>query len=83
MLESRDQRLPGLRRCLQFATSPGYEVVPHLGADHLIFEGGGGVGRFRKKISCNPRRKKKKIMQHTIEKKKYAKESVQKKNSYM
>jgi hypothetical protein len=26
MLESRDQRLPGLRRCLQFATSPGYEV---------------------------------------------------------
>ena len=26
MLESRDQRLPGLRRCHQFATSPGYEV---------------------------------------------------------
>jgi hypothetical protein len=48
----------------------------------LTFEGGGG--RFRKKISCNPRRKKKKIMQHTIEKKKYhAKESAQKKISYM
>ena len=46
----------------------------------MIFEGGGGVGRFRKKISCNPRRKKKKIMRHTIEKKKYhAKESAQKK----
>ena len=27
MLESRDQRLPGLRRCLQFAASPGYEVA--------------------------------------------------------
>ena len=30
MLESRDQRLPGLRplrRCHQFATSPGYEVA--------------------------------------------------------
>ena len=26
----------------------------YVGADHLIFEGGGGVGRFRKKISCNP-----------------------------
>ena len=26
MLESRDQRLPGLRRRLQFAASPGYEV---------------------------------------------------------
>jgi ribosomal protein L35 len=32
------------------------------------FWGGGGGGRFRKKISCKPRRKKK-IMQHTIEKK--------------
>ena len=26
MLESHDQRLLGLRRCLQFAASPGYEV---------------------------------------------------------
>jgi hypothetical protein len=26
MLESRDQRLPGLRRRLQFSASPGYEV---------------------------------------------------------
>ena len=38
-----------------------------------FFWGGGaparGVGRFQKKISCNPRRKKEKIMQHTIEKK--------------
>ena len=26
MLQSRDQRLPGLRRRFQFAASPGYEV---------------------------------------------------------
>jgi hypothetical protein len=32
MLESRDQRLPGLRRRLEFAASPGYEVVPYEGA---------------------------------------------------
>ena len=38
-----------------------------LGADHLIFEG--GVGRFRKKISCNPRRKKKNHAAYNREKK--------------
>ena len=31
MLESRDQHLPGLRRCLQFGASPGYEVASSAG----------------------------------------------------
>ena len=34
MLESRDQRLPGLCRRLQFAASPGYEVALIVG-DHV------------------------------------------------
>ena len=37
MLESRDQRLPGLRRCHQFATSPGYEVVQGTAMHALMF----------------------------------------------
>jgi hypothetical protein len=52
------------------------------GADHLTFEGGGGW-KISKKNFVQPKEKKK-IMQHAIEKKKnHAKESAQKKNSYM
>jgi hypothetical protein len=48
----------------------------------LIFEG--GLEDFEKKFPAIQGERKKIIMQHTIEKKKYhAKESAQKKNSYM
>jgi hypothetical protein len=51
----------------------------------LIFEGGGGEGwKISKNNFLQSKEKEKKIMQHTIEKKKYhAKESAQKKISYM
>ena len=56
-----------------------------LGADYLIFEGGGGggglVGRFRKKISCNPRRKKKNHAAYYREKNISCKRERSKKNS--
>jgi thermostable 8-oxoguanine DNA glycosylase len=39
-----------------------------------------GGGRFRTKISCNPRRKKIKIIQHTIEKKNIMQKRALKKN---
>jgi hypothetical protein len=46
----------------------------------LIFEGGGGLEDFEKKFPAIQVERRKKIMQHTIEKKKYhAKESAQKK----
>ena len=41
-----------------------------LGVDHLIFEGGGGVGRIEKKISCRAVTTEKEIMQHRWPRKK-------------
>ena len=38
------------------------------------------VGRFRKKTSCNPRRKKKYMFQRTIQRKKSCRKSAQRKN---
>jgi thermostable 8-oxoguanine DNA glycosylase len=52
--------------------------IVHKGTDHLTLEGG-GLEDFQKNF-LQPKEKEKKIMQHTIEKKKYhAKESAQKK----
>ena len=46
----------------------------------MIWGGGGGCWKISKKNFLQPKEKEKKIMQHTIEKKKYhAKESAQKK----